>query len=53
VNKLVLTRVDCEIEGDTFYPEVDLKNWKKESTQSYYKDSENEYNFIIETYTKN
>ena len=26
VNKLVLTRVDCEIEGDTFYPEVDLKN---------------------------
>ena len=53
VNKLVLTRVDCEIEGDTFYPEVDLKNWKKESTQSYYKDSENEYNFKIETYTKN
>ena len=29
VNKLVLTRVECEIDGDVFYPQIDLSNWKK------------------------
>lgn len=53
VNKLVLTRVDCEIEGDVHYPEIDLTNWNMDSSQSFYKDSENEYNFKIETYSKN
>jgi dihydrofolate reductase len=28
VNKLVLTRVECEIDGDVFYPQIDLSNWK-------------------------
>ena len=52
VNKLVLTRVECEIEGDVFYPEIDLGNWEKVSTESFKQDSENEYNFRIETYAK-
>ena len=25
VNKLVLTRVDCEIDGDVFYPQIDFQ----------------------------
>jgi dihydrofolate reductase len=33
VNKLVLTRVDCEIDGDIFYPEIDLLNWNKISSK--------------------
>jgi dihydrofolate reductase len=52
VNKLVLTQVECEIEGDVFYPEIDLRNWEKVSTESFEKDSENEYDFKIETYIK-
>ena len=52
VNKLVLTRVECEIEGDVFYPEIDLSNWEKISTESFQQDSENEYNFKVETYIK-
>jgi dihydrofolate reductase len=52
VNKLVLTRVECEIEGDVFYPEIDLSTWEKFSTESFKQDSENEYNFRIETYAK-
>ena len=35
VNKLVLTRVDCEIDGDIFYPEIDLLNWNKISSEKY------------------
>ena len=52
VNKLVLTRVNCEIDGDVFYPQIDLSNWKKLSTESFEKDVENEYDFKVETYTR-
>ena len=53
VNKLILTKVDCEIEGDVFYPKIDLKDWEMISTKSYDKDSENEFKFSVETYLKN
>ena len=53
VNKLVLTRVDCEIEGDIFYPQIDLGNWKKVSQESFKQDDDNEYDFSIESYLKN
>ena len=52
VNKLVLTRVECEIDGDVFYPQIDLSNWKETSRESYKRDSENEYDFRIETLVK-
>ena len=52
INKLVLTRVDCNIEGDIFYPEIDLAAWKRVEKKSYIKDAGNEYNFLIETYLK-
>ena len=52
VNKLVLTRVECEIEGDVFYPEIDLSNWEKISAKSFKLDSENEYNFCVEIFLK-
>ena len=53
VNKLVLTRVDCEIAGDIFYPDIDLTDWTMISDESHAKDADNEYNFKIETYLKN
>ena len=53
VNKLVLTRVDCEIDGDIFYPQIDLSSWEKISTESFKQDDDNEYAFSIETYLKN
>ena len=52
VNKLVLTRVNCEIDGDVFYPQIDLSNWKRLSTESFEKDLENEYDFKVETYIR-
>ena len=52
VNKLVLTRVECEINGDVFYPQIDLSNWKEISQESFKRDSENEYDFRIETLVK-
>ena len=53
VNKLVLTRVDCDINGDVFYPSIDLNKWKMISNESFKQDEENDYDFSVETYLKN
>ena len=52
VNKLVITRVDCNVKGDIYYPKIDMSNWKKISSESYEKDENNDYNFKIEEYLK-
>ena len=52
VNKLVLTRVECEIIGDVFYPQINLDYWKKVSSEAFEQDDENEYNFKVETFVK-
>ena len=51
-NKLLITRVDCDIEGDVFYPELDLSKWNLLNTESFNKDHENDYNFKIEEYSR-
>ena len=50
VNKLVITRVDCDIMGDVFYPKIDLSEWEMIDSLVYQSNSENEYEFAIETY---
>ena len=52
-NKLVLTKVDCDIDGDIFYPEINLSDWEKISSTKFSKDVDNEYDFVIEEYRKN
>ena len=52
INKLILTRVDCEIDGDIYYPEIDLSSWKLIRTQSFAKDINNDYDFKIEEYIR-
>ena len=51
-NKLVLTKVDCEIDGDVFYPEVDLTDWTEIDSKRFMKDSDNDYNFTVSTYDR-
>jgi dihydrofolate reductase len=50
MNKLVITRVDCDIEGDIFYPDIDLSSWKLVKTEIFKKDKDNDYDFKIEEY---
>ena len=52
LNKLVITKVDCSVAGDVYYPKIDMKNWDLISSESYTKDSDNDYNFKIEEYKK-
>ncbi len=51
-NKLVLTRVDSEIDGDVYYPEIDLRNWELESSKNFLKSEVNQYNFSVEVFKK-
>ena len=51
-NKLVLTKVDCDIDGDVFYPDFNLGEWRELDSKSFLKDSENDYNFIVSTYER-
>ena len=53
VNKLVLTRVDCNINGDVYYPEINLESWEETSSVEHKKDSENEYDFKVIVLEKN
>ena len=53
VNKLVLTRVDCDIDGDVYYPEINLENWRETSSIEHKKDSDNEYDFKVIVLEKN
>jgi hypothetical protein len=41
------------IDGDIFYAEIDLLNWNKISSEKYLKDNENEFDFVVEVFTKN
>jgi dihydrofolate reductase len=47
VERIYLTRVHAEFEGDTFFPELDMDQWKEISRDYYSKDERNEYPFSI------
>lgn len=52
-NKMYFTRVHATIDGaDTFFPLVDWSQWKLTNTEEHKKDSNNEYDFTIETYER-
>ena len=46
-NKLVLTNVNCEIEGDVFYPDIDFNQWQEISSEKFLKDIDNDYDFKV------
>ena len=51
-NKLILSLVNCDIEGDIYYPEICFDEWNELSSKSFKKDEGNEYDFVVKTYEK-
>ncbi len=51
-NKLVLSEVDCEIDGDVFYPKIHLEEWNEVSSKKFIKDSDNDFNFVVKVYER-
>lgn len=44
VDRLYVTIIDIEIEGDVYYPKIDLNIWKPVSKRNYLADQSNHYN---------
>lgn len=51
-DKIYITEVDAEIDGDIFFPELDKKKWNKVSEAHHAKDAKNEYDYSFLVYEK-
>lgn len=52
-NRLYLTEIKATIDGDTFFPEFDKKQWKEVSRKSHPADSRHAFAFDFVVYEKN
>ena len=46
-NRIYLTLIDGQFEGDSFFPAIDLGRWKEVSREMYPADAENPYNYAF------
>ncbi len=51
-HRIYLTRVHASIEGDTFFPEVPMDEWREVSREEYSADSDNQYPFTFLLYER-
>ena len=51
-NKLYVTKINQEFEGDVYFPEIDEKVWKVVETEKGLKDEKNPYDYEYVTYEK-
>ena len=51
-NRIHLTRVDTDLEGDTFFPVIDPKNWKLVSQKNYEADAKHAYNYSFQVWER-
>lgn len=49
-DKLYLTEVHAEVEGDTFFPNIDIKNWELISEDAHTADAKNEFDYTFKVY---
>lgn len=51
-DKLRVTRIEAEIEGDTTFPEVDWSQWKEVSNTPGLKNEQNPYDYRFMVYDR-
>ncbi len=51
-DKLYLTEVDLEVEGDVFFPEVNFDEWILISEEAHQADEKNEHDYIFKVYER-
>jgi dihydrofolate reductase len=51
-NKLYITRIDVDIEGDVYFPFIDEKEWFKCFKAYHPKNNKNQYDYTFEIYRK-
>ncbi|WP_120489705.1 dihydrofolate reductase [Bergeyella cardium] len=51
-DKLEITLVDAEIDGDTFFPKINPEKWIKVQETHHHKDEKHAYDFSFQTFIK-
>jgi len=51
-NRMYLTIVDADFEGDAFFLEYDVKEWKETAYEEHERDAENQYNYTFLVFEK-
>lgn len=51
-NRIYLTRVKAEPEGDTFFPAIDPAKWRLFSQQDHEADEKNDYNYSFQVWDR-
>jgi dihydrofolate reductase len=50
--ELIITQVDCTIDGDTYFPEINTNVWLKNEGIHYTKNDKNEFDFEVVKYLR-
>jgi dihydrofolate reductase len=52
VDEMLVTHIEQDFEGDTWFPAIDAKKWSKKEIMSFTKDEKNAYNFKVFQYSR-
>jgi dihydrofolate reductase len=52
IQKAYITEVDCEIDGDAYFPEFDFSHWNSKVTIEHEQDEKNQYNWTFYEYER-
>lgn len=52
IDEMLVTHIDSDFDGDTWFPAIDANLWNKELILSHPKDEKNPYTFHVWKYTK-
>lgn len=50
--ELFITEVDAIVEGDSYFPNINIEEWNLISKESFLADTDNEYNYTFLHYTR-
>ncbi len=51
-DRIYLTQVDADVEGDTLMPQFDLAQWRERSSQAFSADDKNPYDYKLIVYDR-
>jgi len=51
-DRIYLTTVDADVEGDTLMPQFDLAQWRERSSQAFIADEKNPYDYKLTVYDR-
>ncbi|MCH2182030.1 MAG: dihydrofolate reductase [Mariniblastus sp.] len=52
VDRIYLTRIHAEVEGDTYLSGIDWGEWKQVESEAHYADDRNQFDFTFEVYAR-